>query len=312
LNIGVQTANNAGSAIGVVNLRSDALLIANTINIGSDAGNNVSGTGNGILNIDGGNAVVVNLQESNSAGGNGSSTINLTNGGSLNVAGSIIVDTINLSGGTITNGGTMVVQNMRGNGVIRGSVSIAGGGSLSPGPSIGMLAISNNLFLAGSSTSVFEADLDTLNCDTVTGINSIAYGGTLVVTNIGGVAARTNGATLKLFDAAIYQNSFTSFNLPPPGTGLAWDTTGLTNGVVRLKTFVSTTPISINFQLSGSDLNLSWPADHVGWRLECQTNSFAEGLGTNWFTLPGSTLTNQFVVPADDALGSAFYRLVYP
>ena len=264
------------------------------------------------MNIDGATAVVVNLQESNGAGGNGSSTINVTNGGSLNVAGSIIVDTINLSGGTITNGGAMVVQNLRGNGVIRGFVSVASGGVLSPGPSINMLIISNNLSLAGGSTNVFEVDLDTLNCDTVTGINSIAYGGTLVITNIGGMAARTNGAAFKLFDAAVYQNTFTSFSLPPPGAGLTWDTTALTNGMVRLKTFISTAPVSVDLQVNGSELNLSWPADHTGWRLECQTNNSGTGLSTNWFTYPGSTVTNRFIFPTDAAVGSVFYRLVYP
>ena len=59
--------------------------------------------------------------------------------------------------------------------------------------------------------------------------------------------------------------------------------------------------------VSGNSLNLSWPADHLGYRLQVQTNS----LSTNWVTIPGSagvTATNFPINPANHA---AFYRLFY-
>jgi hypothetical protein len=61
-----------------------------------------------------------------------------------------------------------------------------------------------------------------------------------------------------------------------------------------------------------SALQLSWPADHLGWRLEAQTNPIAIGLGTNWFTVPGSAATNQMAMPLNPAIDSVFFRLVYP
>ena len=63
---------------------------------------------------------------------------------------------------------------------------------------------------------------------------------------------------------------------------------------------------------AGGMLTLSWPADHVGWRLQVQTNSLATGLGTNWVEVPGSTTTNSLTLPVDSGNGSVFYRLTYP
>ena len=75
---------------------------------------------------------------------------------------------------------------------------------------------------------------------------------------------------------------------------------------------VSTVPPQINFETSGGQLQLTWPADHTGWRMQVQTNSQNAGLGTNWVTVPGSTSTNQSFVPMDPVSSSVFFRLVYP
>ena len=62
-------------------------------------------------------------------------------------------------------------------------------------------------------------------------------------------------------------------------------------------------------QLVNGQIQIFWPADHTGWRLQMQTNSLA---GTNWPTVLGSMFTNQFVSPLDLASGSVFFRLAYP
>ncbi len=63
---------------------------------------------------------------------------------------------------------------------------------------------------------------------------------------------------------------------------------------------------------SNSSIALSWPETHRGWFLQAQTNNPNTGLGTNWFTVPGSDATNQIVILPDTAIGSVFYRLVSP
>jgi len=62
----------------------------------------------------------------------------------------------------------------------------------------------------------------------------------------------------------------------------------------------------------GNQINLSWPATESGWRLEAQTNSLSVGLNTNWFTVSGSTSTNQMLIPISTTDESVFFRLVHP
>jgi hypothetical protein len=72
---------------------------------------------------------------------------------------------------------------------------------------------------------------------------------------------------------------------------------------------VSSAPAQISLTAGGGGLlQMNWLADHLGWRLQTQTNS----LGTNWFTVPGSTATNQLTLPIGLTDGSVFFRLAYP
>jgi hypothetical protein len=73
---------------------------------------------------------------------------------------------------------------------------------------------------------------------------------------------------------------------------------------------VSTNAPTLATSKSGNNLTLSWPADHAGWRLQAQTNS--SGIGTNWFTVSGSTNGLSVTVPIVSTNPCVFYRLVYP
>jgi hypothetical protein len=59
-------------------------------------------------------------------------------------------------------------------------------------------------------------------------------------------------------------------------------------------------------------LQLLWPQDHLGWRLQIQTNDLSKGLGTNWVTVPNSTNVYQTNVMVNPTNGSVFLRMVYP
>jgi autotransporter-associated beta strand protein len=69
---------------------------------------------------------------------------------------------------------------------------------------------------------------------------------------------------------------------------------------------------SLTFSNSNGQLQLNWPVDHIGWRLQTQTNSTSMGLGTNWVDVPNSNQTNQFSAPINAQNGSVFLRLIYP
>lgn len=75
---------------------------------------------------------------------------------------------------------------------------------------------------------------------------------------------------------------------------------------------VSTTSPTLGWQLNGSQLQFVWPADHIGWCLQAQTNASSVGLSTNWVAVPGSTITNQFTFQIGLSNGSVFFRLTYP
>jgi hypothetical protein len=68
--------------------------------------------------------------------------------------------------------------------------------------------------------------------------------------------------------------------------------------------------------VSGTTLTLTWPADHLGYRLLVQTNNLANGVSGNiadWMTVPGSqsiTSTNIGIITA--GVTNEYYQLVYP
>jgi autotransporter-associated beta strand protein len=209
---------------------------------------------------------------------------------------------------------TVTVGTLGGNGLIKGPVTIQSGGRLAPGISIGVLTISNALNLSG--ITVMELNAAARTNDLVRGLTSVTYGGTLTLSNLAGTITASHA--FKLFSANSYRGGFAALTPVSPGQGLAWNTNTLvTDGTLRV---VSTLPVTISVgrpAVAGSApssqcLTLSWPADHIGWRLQAQTNSISAGLGANWLDVPNSVATNQMTFTLDPAASCVFYRLVYP
>ena len=126
------------------------------------------------------------------------------------------------AGTTLVNAGTL-----GGMGTIAGPVSIAAGASLAPGLSIGTLTVNNTLTLAGTSVSQFEVTMvGGATNDIVTGLTSISYGGSLVVTNVG-ASPLVAGTIFKLFNVAgPISGNFSSVTILPAGTGTFNPATG--------------------------------------------------------------------------------------
>ena len=85
--------------------------------------------------------------------------------------------------------------------------------------------------------------------------------------------------------------------------------------VTNAGSIVNTTPTNIVATVSGTNLSLSWPADHTGWSLLTQTNNLAQGISRNtndWGTVANSASTNLVTIPIDPAKPTEFYRLIYP
>ena len=94
-----------------------------------------------------------------------------------------------------------------------------------------------------------------------------------------------------------------------------WNTGSSVQLAVTAVWSVNTNAANITAVVSGANLNLSWPSDHIGWRLLAQTNHLASGLSSNtndWGTVAGSAGTNQVSIPLPAATSTEYYRLVYP
>lgn len=227
------------------------------------------------------------------------------------------------SGGTmLVNGqvgpGAVVVQTnavLGGTGTITGPVTIQLGGTLTAGTQttpgvqgIGTLAINNTLTFQGGSKSLVLVNETAGTQDLITGVTTANYNGTLAATNLSGTLSAGNSFTV--FSAAAHSGNFTNI-VGSPGPGLSWSFNP-TNGVLSVITAVATNPTNITFSVSGGNLNLSWPADHLGWALQVQTNTVSKGISTNWVTVPNSTTVNSMSFPIVPANGTVFYRLMYP
>ncbi len=171
------------------------------------------------------------LQQSNSFSGStlvSQGTLGLAASGSIttttniSVSAGAILDASTRTDGTLTLGAT---QKLMGNGTVSGIV--VNNGTIAPGSSIGTLTFNSSPTMNG--TIVMEintASVPTSDKLVING-NSLSYGGTLVVTNIG--PALSGGEVFDLFDASSFSGTFATLNLPALGAGLNWYTGSLTN-----------------------------------------------------------------------------------
>jgi autotransporter-associated beta strand protein len=229
-------------------------------------------------------------------GANTYGTITSISNGLLLVNGSI-----NHTGLVSVIGGTL-----GGNGTITAPVTVFTNGTLSPGSGIGALTINGDVILSGK--TILEVNKAANTNDQVLITGAVTYGGTLYATNLAGTV--NIGDSFTNFYATTQSGGFTNI-IGSPGAGKLWS---FTNGVLSVIAGVATNPTNITTSVSGSTLTLSWPADHIGWRLQVQTNPLASGLNQSgtWTDVPGSTTVNTINQTLNPANGAVFYRMVYP
>lgn len=196
---------------------------------------------------------------------------------------------------------------------VKGDVVASSGATITPGglANIQWMSFSNNLTLTAGTVAAFDLNADTATNDLANVAGTLTYGGaTLQVTNLG-AGALVAGQSFKLFNAASYAGNIGTVVPSTPGAGLAWNFAP-SSGTLSVVSGVASNPTNITYSASGGVLTLSWPADHLGWFLQTQTNSRSVGLSSNWFDLPGTdtvTATNFTVTPADPTV---FFRLRHP
>ena len=223
--------------------------------------------------------------------------VTTVNDGTLWVNGQIGTGGLNLTSGTLGGAGTIL-----------GSVALGNGGTLAPGTTgIGTLTIGNNLTLGGDLVFKVNPSLAISNdLVQVSGTLANSGTGTLTVTNLGPVLA--GGSRFVLFNKPLVNGGA----LTVTGAGVNWTNRLAVDGSIAVLPTMATTRTNLTLVNNGTNMVVSWPADHIGWHLQVQTNAPGAGLGTNWWTVPGSNLTNDFTIPIGRTNGSVFWRLVLP
>jgi len=269
---------------------------------------NLTLTGAGIITMAGaiqdgslnGTNVPVNILQS------GSGTLNLPLANTYSGTTIVSNGVLSLTGSIGTNTATVAGGLLIGNGTVAGPVAVLSAGAIEAGTTntIGTLNLGSTLALSGNTIVKIKKSNGTR--DQFSGQTSVTYGGTLTVTNLGGTI--TTNDTFVLFSPGASTSNFASI-IGSPGAGLAYS---FTNGVLSVVVGVASNPTNIMFSLSGNTLTLSWPADHLGWILQSQTNSLSVGLSTNWVDVAGSGSSTQAVININGNNPSVFYRLRHP
>jgi autotransporter-associated beta strand protein len=291
-------ATNALGSGGVILVNPNASLTINSTN-NLVINSSISGVGSVVqentntVTLNGSNTFTGSLQISNgvlqlgaSASIGGTPTIQLSSGAVLNVAA--------VSGGFAVGSS----QTLAGIGNVLGNVTI--NGTVSPGP-LGTLNFANSLALSG--TAVMELNrTNAQNADLISA-TTLAFGGTLMVTNLGG--ALQAGDSFQLFSGAI-SGAFAATNLPALSpTNLFWDTSELNSqGILDVAMATAASPMILSPTWNGTNLTLQVNSQMgFNYVLETtpqlapanwtaiQTNA---GGGLLTFTIPINANTQQF------------------
>ena len=207
------------------------------------------------------------------------------------IASNAVLDVSSTPGFTLASG-----QTLKGVGTVNGAVTAGHGATLAVGwdgsSALGAMANLGNLTLAGN--VVFRLNrAASPNSDQVRCSGAVVYGGTLTLTNVGSALQAGDSFTLFPTPGGGISQGFSAISPASPGTGLAWDFSKLSSGIVAVVA-ANTTP------------TISPPLANV--EAQCGQNAaytaFANGSGTLYYqwsvngnpiagaTTPNFTITN--------------------
>ena len=151
-----------------------------------------------------------------------------------------------------------------------------------------------------------------LTNDSVVGLTTVTYGGTLSLTNLGPTPV-TAGDSFKLFSASSYSGAFASIVPATPAPGLVWDTSSLAiDG--RLK--VAAQPQIRSLKVSGTNVMISGVGGTQGSTYYLLTSTDVALPLSNWTVIAtnvfGSGGGFAFTNPVTPNLAQQFYTLKAP
>ncbi len=206
------------------------------------------------------------------------------------------------TGATRVNSGELLLTTVA---QAKSSFTVTNGATLGVTNASSSSALVSNLTVAAGSALEFQ-NVNSTTAPLLVASNLMVNGGCVVkVTGTNGLVA---GSSYPLASYAGTLNGFTNLQLQIP---YGWRGT-LVNGGNQISlanvAVVATTPPQVGIGLTNGQMQLNWPGDHTGWRLQMNTNLAS----ANWADVPSATVTNQIPIPVNGTNTSVFYRLVYP
>ena len=320
---GVGTLNGTislGSGGGFYAIQSDAGLLQLTGSSGGGIALSAISTGNRTVTLQGNGDGLVS---GNIINGNANLSLTKAGAGVWTLAGANTYSGVTtVSGGTLlVNGGigagNVTVSNtatLGGSGTISGATTVAAGGIIRGGNASGSntLTVANSLTLGDTNNAVTSSQFLVAAGGKVSA-NTLTVGGTNIVNILDGSLSAGTNTLFTYGGGSIGGSGFAGFQLGTlsPGVTAQLIDTGSAIQLAVLPSVNTNPPVRTNSD-SGGTLTLSWPADHLGWRLQVQTNAVSVGLSTNWSTWPGSTNVTSVVITNNPANPTVFFRLIYP
>jgi len=234
----------------------------------------------------------------------------------------------NYTGDTVISNGTLVVNTtlsgsavrvavgtLAGSGTSGKNLEVQAGGTVSPGTGIGTLTFTNAISLSG--VAYMEINATTSANDLLRSITgNISYGGTLTVTNIGGLL--TNGHSFKLFNAGggSYIGGFSTIQLPGLGVGQSWNTSQLSVSGTISVVGNPAPPAITSVGTLGTDLVISGGNGITNGTFTLVTSTNVAALMTTWTTVGAGTFdgNGNFAVatPIQPGTPARFFRVRLP
>ncbi len=288
---------------------------SNTVTVIFNGSQNLTLSGEFDLSIPGStvdtNVVQRVIQVTNTAATTFAGTLddNAVNGGVAGISkigvGALYLNGTNTYGGPTTN----IVGLLAGSGSVAGAVVVSnaatiGGGSAS---SIGTFTISNNLALGGNVFVRLNKSLSPAQSNDmifVTGtLDGGAGTGTVTVTNVGG-GSLSVGDKFQIFNKLVVNGG----SMTVTGGGMNWNNKLAIDGSIvaaSVATGPATNPTNMVVHVSGTNLSITWPGDHLGWTLQMQTNLTS----SPWTDVPGSASVTNILVPIVPGTPRSFFRM---
>jgi autotransporter-associated beta strand protein len=273
-----------------------------------------------------GNAITVS-QALLAPAGNGVQGIASFTGGAGYIAPPIITVT-NGAGDTTGTGATAIAQINPLTGVVTNVIItcpgvnytavptfvVSGGGATTAATITGAAPTANT---SGGLTKSGLGTLTLSGANTYTG-NTTVNGGILEITQpvlaTNSTVTVASGAVLKLDFAVTNIVAGLVLNGVTQASGVYNSTTGAPyitgTGSLVVPAPFATNPTNITFIVSGNMLNLSWPADHLGWLV--QSNSVNLAVPADWHDIASTAAGTNYSIPIDASRPNVFYRLRKP